>query len=158
MLVLLINTINLSSKDNSLQLPTNCDTLPYNSVLSYIKALQEIKKCISSSTLLLSHTSHTLCSTGNLSYLHPFSIFKRTVPNLNIGLLWYISVSKVFLNVLYVLNLLLPFRTSILRLYSHSIFVLPSRQSLAVTSILCLSKHSFSFVRKLCSLHHDSSS
>ncbi len=107
--------MNLSSKDNSLKLPTNCDPWENNFVLFWVKALQEIEKCISSSTLSL---SHTLCLTGNLSYL-PVSILKDAVPHLNmekhlrnlkaIGLLRYISVSKVFLNVLYVLNLLLPF-------------------------------------------------
>ncbi len=54
----LINTINLSSKNISLKLPTNCDTLTYNSVQCCVKALQEIKTCISYSTLLY-HTLQT---------------------------------------------------------------------------------------------------
>ncbi len=74
---------------------------------THVKPLQEMKTCISSSTLLLSHTSHTVCSTDNLSYL-PVSIMKGAVLHLNmekhlrnlksISLLRYVSVSKVFLN------------------------------------------------------------
>ncbi len=45
MLGSLIKTMNLSSKDNSLKLPTNCNTW-VNNVLSFVKALQEIQKCI----------------------------------------------------------------------------------------------------------------
>ncbi len=82
MLESIIKTMNLSSKGNSLKLPTNCDTWINYFLLSLVKALQKIKKCVSSSILSLSHTSHSLCSIGNLSYL-AVSILKGAMQHLN---------------------------------------------------------------------------